>query len=41
MLLGDGSVESIPVFSRRRSDGGGGDGVVKNPEAGGERKREI
>lgn len=41
ILLEDGSVESIPVLSRRRSDGGGGDGVVKNPEAGGERKSDI
>ena len=40
MLFGEGSVESIPVFNRRRSDGGGEEGAVKNPDEGGERKRE-
>ena len=32
MLLGEGSVESMPVFNRKSRDEGGEDGVLKNPE---------
>lgn len=32
MLLGEGSVESMPVLRRRRRDDGGEDGVLKKPE---------
>lgn len=35
MLLGEGSVESMPVFRRRRREGGGGEGWLKNPSDGG------
>ena len=34
MLFAEGSVESMPVLSRRRSCGGGGEGTVKNPAEG-------
>lgn len=34
MLLGEGSVESMPVLRRRRRCGGGGSGTVKKPVEG-------
>ena len=42
MLLGEGSVESMPDFRRRRREGGGrGEGVVKKPEEGGEGRNRL